>query len=182
LALKSKLIVKLARRALGRAGRPAPGEPLAPVDAPLLQAAVTPRGSDSVIWPSSLEQPGAEVRRAAMRVLVISRDRHFRSVTSMLLSHRGCSVTTTAEAVRVAETVSRERADVVVVDACHSTAGVRALAELGALPRRVGLVVVDEGPTRLQRLPVLAKWGPFVDLLAAIERADRDRGGGVPSA
>jgi len=95
LALKSKLIVKLARRALGRAGRPAPGEPVAPVDAPLLEAAVTPRGSDSVIWPSSLEQPGAEVRQAAMRVLVISRDRHFRSVTSMLLSHRGCSVTAT---------------------------------------------------------------------------------------
>lgn len=138
--------------------------------------------SDSVIWPNLLEQPGEEPRQSPMRVLVISRDRHFRSVTSMLLSHRGFSVTTTAKAVRVAEVVSRERADVVVVDAGESITSAQAVAEVGALARRVGLVVVDDAPARLQRLPVLAKWGPFEDLFAAIERAGRERGNEAATA
>ena len=133
-------------------------------------------GNGSVIWRSSLEEGGDLERLAPMRVLVVSGDRHFRSVTSLLLSHRGCSVKATAKANRAAEMVSRERVDVVVIDAGQSPALARTIAAVSALAQPVGIVIVDESPARLRRPPVLAKWGPFDDLFAAIESADQERG------
>jgi DNA-binding NtrC family response regulator len=110
-----------------------------------------------------------------MRVLVISRDRHFRSVASTLLAHRGCSVTTTAKVSRVAEMITHDHADVVVVDAGQSPAAAQAVAAVGALAQPVGIVVVDEASSGAKRPPILAKWGPFEELFAAIERADEAR-------
>ena len=133
-------------------------------------------GNGSVIWQSSLDESGDLERLAPMRVLVVSGDRHFRSVTSMLLSHRGCSVKATAKANRAAEMISRERVDVVVIDAGQSPAIARTIAAVSALSQPVGIVIVDESPARLRRPPVLAKWGPFDDLFAAIESADQERG------
>jgi len=139
-----------------------------------------PQSSESVIWPTSLERDGDGTRLQPMRVLVISRDRHFRSVTSMLLAHRGCSVTATAKASRVAQLITRDRADVVVIDAGQSPATVQAVAAVGALAQPVGIVVVDEAPSGVNRPPVLAKWGPFEELFEAIERADGARVRGEP--
>jgi uncharacterized protein len=133
-------------------------------------------GNGSVIWQSSLDERGDLERLAPLRVLVVSGDRHFRSVTSMLLSHRGCSVKATAKANRAAEMISRERVDVVVIDAGQSPAIARTVAAVSALSQPVGIVIVDESPARLRRPPVLAKWGPFDDLFAAIENADQERG------
>jgi uncharacterized membrane protein (UPF0127 family)/CheY-like chemotaxis protein len=159
------------------AGRSVGTSSVALLDAPPVGDLAPETASESVIWPHSLEQNGGLAEHSPVRVLVISRDRHFRSVTSMLLTHRGCSVTTTAKAGRVSEIIDQDGTDVVVVDAGHSTTSAQAMAAIGALTKPVGLVVVDDAPTGLQPLPVVAKWGPFDDLFAAIERADRERGG-----
>jgi uncharacterized protein len=156
--------------------KPVTPKPVTPVQAEVPEA---PRlkTSASVIWPTPLEQGGELARLKPMRVLVISHDRHFRSVTSMLLGHRGCSVTTTAKASRVAALIAQEHSDIVVLDAGQSPAAVaRTLAAIRALAQPVGVVVVDEAPPGLHQRSVLAKWGPFEDLFAAIEGADGGRG------
>ncbi|HEV2982028.1 MAG TPA: DUF192 domain-containing protein [Solirubrobacteraceae bacterium] len=135
-----------------------------------------PRSPDSIIWPVQFGHGSEPARLAPMRVLVISNDRHFRSVSSMLLAHRGCVVTTTADRANLAERISREGADVVVVDAEQCLDGpAQAFAAVEGLARAVGVVVVDEAATQLHASPV-AKWGPFEDLFAAIERADASHG------
>jgi CheY-like chemotaxis protein len=113
-------------------------------------------------------------------VLVISRDRHFRSVTSMLLAHRGCSVTTTAKGSQVEEMIIREQADVVVIDTADSRSRAGPVASVRQLSERVGLVVVDEIPDPPREPSVIAKWGPFEDLFAAIESAARSRDASLP--
>jgi uncharacterized membrane protein (UPF0127 family)/CheY-like chemotaxis protein len=153
-----------------------PRGPLTVVGMPPSSTSSSSVPSDSVIWPDAAANGGVLARLVPLRVLVVSRDRHFRSVTSMLLSHRGCVVTTTGKAGRVAETISRDGADVVVIDAVGSSATAQTVAAVGALAQPVGIVIVDESPSRPKGSPVLAKWGPFEDLYAAIERADRGRG------
>jgi uncharacterized membrane protein (UPF0127 family) len=143
----------------------------------------TPSHSDSVIWPGQHVQGGEPeagdepFERSHTRVLVVSRDRHFRSVTTMLLANRGCSVTATANLGRVVELASREGADVVVVDTGKvpgSAEGtVSAIGELGG---SIGVVLVGEGvPSAGPRVTAFEKWAPFDDLFAAIERAGARR-------
>ncbi len=156
------------------APEPVAFEPVPPVETEAPDA--PPRaGSASVIWPTPLG--GGLARLKPMRVLVISHDRHFCSVTAMLLARRGCSVMTTTEASRIADLIADEHADVVVIDAGQEAgAGARTVAELGALTQPVGVVVVDEAVPGLHYPVVLAKWGPFEDLFAAIEAANAGRG------
>jgi uncharacterized membrane protein (UPF0127 family)/CheY-like chemotaxis protein len=113
-----------------------------------------------------------------MRVLLVAHDRRFRTVASALLARRGCAVTTSMTATRVAPLVERDRIEVVVLD-CGGllTDAARTVAAIGELNPAVGVVLVaDEAEAGLHHLPVLAKWGPFEDVYAAIERAERDRG------
>jgi len=130
---------------------------------------------ERVIAPAAAQRRGELARLQPMRVLVISPDRHFRTVTALLLPRRGCCVTTTANSSRVPELVARERADVVVIDASRSpTPAPHRIASADARP--VGVVVVaNEARSEPQEPPVLAKWGPFGDLFAAIEEADMGR-------
>jgi uncharacterized membrane protein (UPF0127 family) len=115
---------------------------------------------------------GELARLQPLRVLVLSPDRQFRTVVSLLLARRNCSVTSTANAARLSELIVRERADVAVIDA-SDTATSAAFATVQTLAQPVGLVLVADGPEGPpQDPPVLPKWGPFGDLLAAIERAD----------
>jgi uncharacterized membrane protein (UPF0127 family) len=133
-----------------------------------------PSGSEITLAPH--EQEGAPTRLQPLRILVISSDRRFRTVISLLLARRNCSVTTTANATRVAELIARESADVVVVEDSQSSAA-STVATVEALARPVGVVLIaDEASPRVTGLPVLAKWDPFGDLLAAIEAADEQRG------
>ena len=147
-------------------------KPVSASEATVMREVPRPEPAPSIIWPGSLKEDARLARLAPMRVLVISRDRHFRSVTSMLLSHRGCSVTTTAKAGRVAELIAHDRTDVVVIDAEESPAAAQTVAVVAALAQPVGIVVVNEAPSDQHRPLVLEKWGPFDDLFAAIERAD----------
>jgi hypothetical protein len=103
---------------------------------------------------------------------VLSPDRQFRTVVSLLLARRNCSVTSTANAARVGELIVRERTDVAVIDAGESPS-TSAVAAVQAVAQPVGVVLVaDELSGLWHDPPALPKWGPFGDLLAAIERAD----------
>jgi uncharacterized membrane protein (UPF0127 family)/CheY-like chemotaxis protein len=115
-------------------------------------------------------------RLQPMRVLILSPDHHFRSVMSLLLARRNCSVTTTANAARVHELVVRESPDVAVIDASEPAVAAT-VAMVDTLAQPVGLVLVGElADTRPDGPSILAKWGPFEGLLAAIEQADARRG------
>jgi uncharacterized membrane protein (UPF0127 family)/CheY-like chemotaxis protein len=114
-------------------------------------------------------------RLQPLRVLVVSPDRHFRTVMALLLARRNCSVATTARANRVTELVARESADVVLIDVSESPgAAIAAKVESLARVRPVGVVLTDELPNYSEP-PVMAKWGPFGELMAAIELADERR-------
>jgi uncharacterized protein len=127
-------------------------------------------------------QAGSELARLRpLRVLVISSDRHFRTMTSLLLARRNCAVTTTANTSRVTQLIARESTDVVMLDASPLTAAAvtATVATVEALTRPVGtLVVAEEAGHAAPDRPTLAKWGPFEDLVAAIEQAEERRGHG----
>jgi uncharacterized membrane protein (UPF0127 family) len=124
---------------------------------------------------SSQTSRGERTRLHPLRVLVLSSDHQFRSVMSLLLARRNCSVTSSTNASRLSELALREHPDVVVVDA-GEVAAAAAVAKVGALGRPVGLVLVaDEAHPERYGSAVLAKWGPFGDLLDAIEHADEQR-------
>jgi uncharacterized membrane protein (UPF0127 family) len=111
-------------------------------------------------------------RLQPLRVLVLSHDRQFRTVMSLLLGRRNCSVTATANASRLTELILRESPEVLLIDATELASGVT-VAAVETLARPLGVVLVsDDAGSLPQDPPVLAKWGPFADLLAAIERAD----------
>jgi uncharacterized membrane protein (UPF0127 family) len=115
-------------------------------------------------------QSRALARLRPLRVLVVSHDGHFRTVMSLLLGRRNCSVTATANASRVAELMAQEDADVVVIDASRLLLAASATAQVGARPAGV-VLVADEPGTALEKTQLLAKWGPFEDLVEAIEAA-----------
>jgi hypothetical protein len=118
---------------------------------------------------------GNLARLAPLRVLVLSPDHQFRSVMSLLLARRNCSVTSITNAARVGEIALRENPDVVVIDVGELAAGA-AVATVEALGTPVGVVLVaDDARPELCGSAVVAKWGPFGDLVAAIERADEQR-------
>jgi uncharacterized membrane protein (UPF0127 family) len=137
--------------------------------------AVETNGSGHASGSTMPGQLGDLTRLQPLRVLVISPDRHYRTVMSLLLARHNCSVTTTAKASRAAGLVGRESPDVVVIDASKEAAAV-AVGAVGALARPVGVVVVsDEVKSPAPESPLLSKWGPFADLLAAVEEADARR-------
>lgn len=108
---------------------------------------------------------------APMRVAVVSPDRHYRAAMSLLLARRNCLVTVIANPAGLGETLAVQVCDVVVLDA-SAGGSTASLAALQALPRRLGVVVVSDGSAPLGELleGTLAKWGPFDELMAAIER------------
>ncbi len=126
--------------------------------------------------PAPSAQGGQLVRLQPLRVLVASLDRHFHTVMSLLLGRHNCAVTVTANMGRVAELIERERIDVMVIDTDHLLAAAT-LATVEERARPIGMVLVaDEASSRDSERPVLDKWGPFEELVAAIELADERRG------
>jgi uncharacterized membrane protein (UPF0127 family) len=121
--------------------------------------------------PAGEEPAPAVSRMQPLRVLIVSDDRHFRTVMSLLLARRNCSVTATANAARVEDLIARDGAEVVVMDVSRSP-GVTRGRKLDAGAQQVGVVLVaDEARPPAYVSPVLSKWGPFSDLLEAIEQA-----------
>jgi uncharacterized protein len=127
--------------------------------------------------PAPSGQGGQLVRLQQLRVLVVSLDRHFHTVMSLLLGRHGWSVTATANVSRAGELIDRERIDVVLIDASHLLTNA-IVVTIEALARPVGVVLVAEHQRSglADHRPVLAKWGSFEELVAAIEQADERRG------
>lgn len=111
-------------------------------------------------------------RLAPLRVAVVSRDHHYRAAMSLLLARRNCLVTVLDSPAGFGESLAAQVCDVAVLDASAEGAAA-AVAALVALPRRIGVVVVSDGSAPLGELPedTMAKWGPFDELMAAVERA-----------
>jgi uncharacterized membrane protein (UPF0127 family) len=126
--------------------------------------------------PAFVGRPVAREGPVAITVLLIASDPRFRTVVSALLARRGCTVSVSDTA--NFDLVTRERADVVIIEAGRSlTAAARTAATLDRLIPPVGVVIVaDEVEPGLINLPVLPKWGPFEQLFAAVERAYAERG------
>ncbi len=114
-------------------------------------------------------------RLRPLSVLIVSPDHRFATVMSLLLARRNCSVTTTANAARAKELIAREQVSVAILDSedARLAATVSLVQEL--LPP-VGVVLVAEnGCAQEVGAPTFAKFGPFDELMQAIERADESR-------
>lgn len=118
-----------------------------------------------------------------MRVMVITSDRRFREVASLLLARRGCVVAVPDGPGTLAEHIERHQSDVAVIDAARSlTAAARTAAAVEAISRQVGIVVVgNEAESGLMKFPIIPKWGSFGMLFEAVEQAN-PRGPGAPNA
>lgn len=114
---------------------------------------------------------------APTRVLIVGKDRRFRSVAVALLTRRGCAVTFGDRLAKVAELAKQESAEVVVIDAGSSLpVAAREAVEIQALDPPVGVVLVrDDRQEGLSAMPMVEKWGPFQDLCDAIEHARPSR-------
>lgn len=135
----------------------------------------TSAGGEAAWTGGEHESPGGAVD--AIHVLLVGKDRRFRSVTSALLSRRGC-VVTLGERIDLATVRARRGSvDVVVVDADSSPIGAPGeAAKLQMLEPPVGVVLVSDAPTiGLPQVTVLAKWGPFDELYGAITTARPNR-------
>ena len=148
------------------------GDHLAVVTAPGARETGRNRRDDQLLTP-------IDSAAASLHVLLVGKDRRFRSVTSALLARRGCAVTLGEQ---IDATTMRRRhgsVDVVVIDAAASLAATaREARNLQTLDPPLGVVVVSDAPNAaLPSVPVLAKWGPFDELYDAITsvRPDRDR-------
>jgi uncharacterized membrane protein (UPF0127 family) len=129
----------------------------------------------------AVEAPAGQLARLQpLRILIVSPDRRFRTVMSLLLARRNCSVKATANAGRVAELIARERSDVIVADTSGWLADGSVSSALKALSADVGVVLVAEDPhARAFGSEVTAKWGPFEGLVDAIEQAAERRVAGT---
>jgi uncharacterized protein len=112
----------------------------------------------------------------ALHVLVVSADRRFRGVATLLLSGRGCAVSEAESTLGLPELARRLQPDVVVLDLGVRPALGARLARLRRLHRAGRLVLVAEDPPRGRFRPqerVLSKWGLFDQLYEAIDDAAR---------
>jgi uncharacterized membrane protein (UPF0127 family) len=121
--------------------------------------------------PEAATTGAAPKRAGGTRVLLITGDRRYRSMTSILLQRRGYEVAVSGQAGDLAAQVAEHAADVVVLDAgsLPSVASLE-MARLDAANPLVGFVVVgDQLAQPAQSISMVPKWGSFEDLLAAID-------------
>ena len=114
-----------------------------------------------------------------IHVLLIGKDRRFRSVAATLLAHRGCTVTVAEQIGDASRIVKWGTADVVVIDASSSASEAAYEAtRVQIVDRTVGVLLVGEQrEERPLSMPILPKWGSFDELYGAIEsvRSDANR-------
>jgi hypothetical protein len=118
--------------------------------------------------------PAAVRRLHAVRLLLVSDDRSFCGVTSLLLERSGYAVRATRQAapLRLAELAREHRADVILIDEAPSRPrAARTVAALDLLyPRGRPLLLREEGETlSLASVTHVDRSGPIAELRAAIE-------------
>jgi uncharacterized protein len=134
---------------------------------------------DAVV--SSVEHPpalnGSTVTRIRpLRILVVSKERHFGTVMSLLLTRRNCTVVASGNRGRLGMLIARECPDVVVLEVDDSFDADPASVVEG-ITRPVGVVLVRaEGSVSVRSDAALPMWGPFADIVTAVERAAAEAG------
>jgi uncharacterized protein len=116
-----------------------------------------------------------------IRVLLVGKDRRFRSVTSALLTGRGCTVTLGDRFDLSTMRANRETFDVAVIDvdsAPLAAASEAAGSQIFDPPFGVVFVTDARSPS-VPAVPVLTKWGPFDQLYSAIRTARPTGTGGA---
>jgi uncharacterized protein len=149
------------------------GDQLALATAPVPGADETPptkQRDDELLMPAG----GAA---NSLHVLLVGKDRRFRSVTSALLARRGCAVTLGERIDADTMRGRRGSVDVVVIDTASSpVAAAREALHLQTLDPPLGIVLLSHAPSAAApTVPVLAKWGPFDELYGAIRRVSSER-------
>jgi uncharacterized membrane protein (UPF0127 family) len=129
-------------------------------------------GLDEIVGACS--QSDGPTRVQPLRALVVSPDRHFRTVISLLLARRNCAVSTSASAARLRELVVHEAVGVVIIDVSDAGSATT-VAAVEAIGRPTGIVLVADEEHSASDARVLAKWGPFRDFVAAVELANEGR-------
>lgn len=112
---------------------------------------------------------GSEAK--ALRIVVSTRDRRFRRVAEFLLTRQGMRAEFERDTDAAVELAERTRPDVVLLDGSRSLASAaRGLNRLSVLDPSIRVVVVGDGVVVTPKtLSVLPKWGPFAEILAAIQ-------------
>lgn len=112
---------------------------------------------------------GSEAK--ALRIVVSTRDRRFRRVAEFLLTRQGMRAEFERDTDAAVELAERTRPDVVLLDGSRSLASAaRGLNRLSVLDPSIRVVVVGDGVVETPKtLSVLPKWGPFAEILAAIQ-------------
>jgi uncharacterized membrane protein (UPF0127 family)/CheY-like chemotaxis protein len=118
-------------------------------------------------------------RLRPLSVLIITPDHRFATVMSLLLARRNCSVTTTANAARVGELISREQVGVVLIDIDEPRLAETLGAVEGLAPAVAVVPVAETAGDEILGRQALAKWGPFEGMMQEIEQAAGHRGAGV---
>jgi uncharacterized membrane protein (UPF0127 family) len=118
-------------------------------------------------------------RLRPLSVLINTPDHRFATVMSLLLARRNCSVTTTANAARVGELISRERVGVVVIDVDEPRLAETVAAVEALVPAVAVVLVAETAGDEISGRQAFAKWGPFEGIMHEIEHADERRGAGV---
>lgn len=106
-----------------------------------------------------------------LRIVVSTRDRRFRRVAEFLLTRQGMRAEFERDTDAAVELAERTRPDVVLLDGSRSLASVaRGLNRLSVLDPAIRVIVVGDGVVETPKtLSILPKWGPFAEILEAIQ-------------
>jgi hypothetical protein len=115
---------------------------------------------------------GSVHRLRHIRVLLASRDPRFVGALNFLLDRHGVETVRTRSIGHLDELIARKGITLAVLDV-DGFSRYRPAAVAAAAARRLPVIAMSERPERIDMNGVclLPKWGPFQNLLAAIDRA-----------